>query len=488
MTEYVTSVRRPAGGGAIPSRVEPLRDDPLALWRRAAREGSASEALVDPDATASRAAFARLDRYFVAHARRGTLPAFERDALRQADLSALGLGAVPVVTRWPREARACAAAVLERLYGTGAPPDEPWIERHALCALGYVRDEPRHALWEAILHRAGVGDTFAGERRMWALAALAWRAGLGCDAESERVLREATAHRRADVRATACAYLLAAHRLGARVPSMETVSALFRLAQHDPQAAPRVVARAMLAADRIELAPDPEELVFELSLSSVDPARESLGEAALRSVQTLAHLDALVCGARRAVLAQGGALDEHFSVEVEGALGGARFDLCHAAGRGVRPGEVALATVGLRAGDTLTHVRAGRETRVLVRATRWVAMDDAVPWVGAAAAFTVFEGPVSGTRFHRASEIMDSVTAGQRVELAREPGNPHDDRAIEVRIAGGDKLGYVPRAKNRYLARLMDTGERVSAAVIHAAVEGDIPVIFIRVRAMPSGV
>ncbi len=43
--------------------------------------------------------------------------------------------------------------------------------------------------------------------------------------------------------------------------------------------------------------------------------------------------------------------------------------------------------------------------------------------------------------------------------LKREPANEHDPLAIMILDEKGNHLGYVPRAKNEALARLMDAGK-----------------------------
>ncbi len=59
----------------------------------------------------------------------------------------------------------------------------------------------------------------------------------------------------------------------------------------------------------------------------------------------------------------------------------------------------------------------------------------------------------------------DEIRAGQPLVLRREPDNPHDERAIEVFLPDGRKLGYVARAENEALARLMDAGVPARAKV-----------------------
>lgn len=70
---------------------------------------------------------------------------------------------------------------------------------------------------------------------------------------------------------------------------------------------------------------------------------------------------------------------------------------------------------------------------------------------------------VAGTRYHRAVEALPELVAPLPLFLVREPTNPHDDLAIEVRDPQFRKLGYVPRIDNQAVARLMDSGHTVSA-------------------------
>ena len=51
------------------------------------------------------------------------------------------------------------------------------------------------------------------------------------------------------------------------------------------------------------------------------------------------------------------------------------------------------------------------------------------------------------------------IQQGTVLVLKREPANPHDALAIMILTEKGHHLGYVPRAKNEALARLMDAGK-----------------------------
>jgi hypothetical protein len=66
---------------------------------------------------------------------------------------------------------------------------------------------------------------------------------------------------------------------------------------------------------------------------------------------------------------------------------------------------------------------------------------------------------VAGTAYRDLNEIEPVLRAGDELTLRREPDNEHDELAIQILTASGAHLGYVPRAKNESLARLMDAGK-----------------------------
>jgi hypothetical protein len=92
----------------------------------------------------------------------------------------------------------------------------------------------------------------------------------------------------------------------------------------------------------------------------------------------------------------------------------------------------------------------------------------AVALAGAAEAQTVHvlvqSSPLAGFRYHDAARAWPSLHVGDRLELAREPANPHDPNAVRVEWQGL-VLGYVPRGENAALAWAMDRGERLAARV-----------------------
>jgi HIRAN domain len=82
----------------------------------------------------------------------------------------------------------------------------------------------------------------------------------------------------------------------------------------------------------------------------------------------------------------------------------------------------------------------------------------------------VQDSPLAGFRYHAAAEIWHELRVGDRLELAREPDNPHDANAVRV-LWRGRVLGYVPRRENAALAWGLERGAplraRISALAEH---------------------
>jgi hypothetical protein len=82
----------------------------------------------------------------------------------------------------------------------------------------------------------------------------------------------------------------------------------------------------------------------------------------------------------------------------------------------------------------------------------------------------VQNSPLAGFRYHAAADVWRELRVGDRLELAREPGNPHDANAVQV-LWRGRVLGYVPRRENAALAWGLDRGTplraRISALAEH---------------------
>ena len=91
----------------------------------------------------------------------------------------------------------------------------------------------------------------------------------------------------------------------------------------------------------------------------------------------------------------------------------------------------------------------------------------------------LIECHIAGTGFRDLKEVEPSLLPGAFLPLQREPANAHDPLAIMILDEAGHHLGYVPRAKNEALARLMDAGKLLFARLetkewrdqwLHAAV------------------
>jgi len=76
----------------------------------------------------------------------------------------------------------------------------------------------------------------------------------------------------------------------------------------------------------------------------------------------------------------------------------------------------------------------------------------------------VQSSPLAGFQYHSGAAVWDRLKVGDELALIREPGNPHDARAVRVEWQG-NQLGYLPRAENETVAAAMDRGERVTARI-----------------------
>ena len=68
---------------------------------------------------------------------------------------------------------------------------------------------------------------------------------------------------------------------------------------------------------------------------------------------------------------------------------------------------------------------------------------------------------VAGTSHLDLSQVEPSLTLDAPLILKREPDNRHDPMAIQIFEEHGNRIGYVPKAKNEVVARLMDAGKLI---------------------------
>ncbi|MCX8145979.1 MAG: HIRAN domain-containing protein [Azovibrio sp.] len=72
--------------------------------------------------------------------------------------------------------------------------------------------------------------------------------------------------------------------------------------------------------------------------------------------------------------------------------------------------------------------------------------------------------PLAGSQFHALPRLQSRLRPGDRLDLVREPDNPHYPFAVRVEWQG-HMLGYVPRKENRAVAAALDRGTPVSARI-----------------------
>ena len=80
----------------------------------------------------------------------------------------------------------------------------------------------------------------------------------------------------------------------------------------------------------------------------------------------------------------------------------------------------------------------------------------------------LWTGYIAGYQYADGGEVEHLLMPGTRLELKREPGNPHDGSAIRIGFQGR-KLGYIPRTANQVPAALMDQGYILHAITLEHA-------------------
>jgi len=85
----------------------------------------------------------------------------------------------------------------------------------------------------------------------------------------------------------------------------------------------------------------------------------------------------------------------------------------------------------------------------------------------------LIECNIAGTSHRDVKSVEPELLPGDLLPLKREPDNAHDPLAIMILNETGHHLGYVPRAKNEALARLMDAGKLLFARLESKAWHGD---------------
>lgn len=72
--------------------------------------------------------------------------------------------------------------------------------------------------------------------------------------------------------------------------------------------------------------------------------------------------------------------------------------------------------------------------------------------------------PIAGYTHYRTHALEGRFVPGQRLQLVREPDNPHDPLAVRISW-NNQTLGYLPRPANRRIARRLDAGEALACRI-----------------------
>jgi hypothetical protein len=73
---------------------------------------------------------------------------------------------------------------------------------------------------------------------------------------------------------------------------------------------------------------------------------------------------------------------------------------------------------------------------------------------------------IAGTAYIEDIEKIEPLlTERTRLQFFRE-NNPYDPMAIVIKDSNGNKLGYIPRAQNEILSRLMDAGKLLYGNIV----------------------
>ena len=71
---------------------------------------------------------------------------------------------------------------------------------------------------------------------------------------------------------------------------------------------------------------------------------------------------------------------------------------------------------------------------------------------------------LAGYQHHHGEDLWNYLTVGDRLDLRREPDNPHDQNAIRIDW-NGHQLGYLPRNQNQTTALMLDNRVRLEARI-----------------------
>lgn len=85
---------------------------------------------------------------------------------------------------------------------------------------------------------------------------------------------------------------------------------------------------------------------------------------------------------------------------------------------------------------------------------------------------SVLNTEVAGTYYHHPEKFAQDIVPDSIITLKREPKNQYDSLAVALYF-GDLKIGYLPKAKNEVIAKLMDAGKNFSAKVKEKNIHSD---------------
>jgi len=78
----------------------------------------------------------------------------------------------------------------------------------------------------------------------------------------------------------------------------------------------------------------------------------------------------------------------------------------------------------------------------------------------------LFDTHIAGTSYIEGIEDLEPhLKIDDKLDFFREPENQYDDKAMVIKNADGVKIGYLPKADNVILSRLMDAGKLLFARI-----------------------
>ncbi|WP_038250911.1 HIRAN domain-containing protein [Ghiorsea bivora] len=87
---------------------------------------------------------------------------------------------------------------------------------------------------------------------------------------------------------------------------------------------------------------------------------------------------------------------------------------------------------------------------------------------------------ITGFKFYEGAFVFKKLKVGTKLDLIADPKNQHDDSAVEVHFKG-KKIGFIPRAQNYSISKLLLAGYNVFEAVVQQVCPDENPERQVRV-------